>query len=79
MGGLMVELEFPTSVHVEEQFQSPEYSTCRECHRSFHAKCEDQLSLELCDKCFEALLHPAEAVPTVHVKVLPRGAAGASR
>jgi hypothetical protein len=75
----MIELEFPTSVHVEEQFQSPAYSTCQECHRSFHAKCEDQVSLQLCDKCFEALLRPAEAVPTVRVKVLPRGAAGASR
>jgi hypothetical protein len=71
----MIELEFPTSVHVEEQFQSPEYSTCRECHRSFHASSEDQLSLELCDRCFDALRNPVEAIPTVHVKVLPHRSA----
>ena len=71
-GGFMIELEVHPGIHVQEQLQRPDYSTCRECHRSFHAKSEDQLCVELCDTCFEAFRHPEDAVPTVHVKVLPR-------
>jgi uncharacterized UBP type Zn finger protein len=70
-GENMIELEVHPEIHVPEQVQQPAYSTCRECHRSFHAKLEDQLSLELCDSCFRALCFPEEAIPSVHVKVLP--------
>jgi hypothetical protein len=68
----MIDLQVHPGIHVEEQFQRPECSTCRACHRSFRAKSEDQLSGELCDHCFEAAQHPEPAIPTVHVKVLPR-------
>src|SRR5215475_12984239 len=51
----MITLEAYPEIHVEEQHQRPEYSTCYECHRTFHAKSEDQLCLELCDSCFEDL------------------------
>jgi len=68
----MVEFEIHPEIHVEEQLQRPTYSTCRDCHRSFRAKSEDQLSLELCDTCFHALRHPEASIPAVHVKVLPR-------
>lgn len=71
-GENMIELEVHPEIHVHEQVQQPAYSTCRECHRSFHAKSQDQLSLELCDSCFHALRFPEEAIPTVHVKVIPR-------
>ena len=40
-----------------------------ECRRSFQAKSEDQLSLGLCDTCFDALRHLGEPVINVHVKV----------
>jgi hypothetical protein len=68
----MVEFEIHPEIHVEEQLQRPDYFTCRGCHRSFRAKSEDQLSLELCDTCFHTLRQPGESIPTVHVKVLPR-------
>ena len=67
----MIEFEVP-EIRVYELVQLPAYSICRACHRSFHAKSEDQLSLESCDSCFHALRFPEEAIPTVHVKVLPR-------
>jgi len=70
----MIELEVHPEVHVKEQLQRPAYSTCRECHRNFRAKCEDQFSLELCDHCFDALRQAGEPVLNVHVKVLPRRA-----
>ncbi|MGB7435542.1 MAG: hypothetical protein WBR26_03040 [Candidatus Acidiferrum sp.] len=60
-------------VHVHEQVQRPEYSTCFECHRSFHAKSEDQLSVSLCDHCFDAARHVTEPVVSVHVRVRPHG------
>lgn len=68
----MIELEVHPEIHVQEQPQRPAYSTCRKCHRSFRPKCEDQLSLELCNTCFDALRYPGEAIPCVHVKVRPR-------
>ena len=48
-------LEVHPEIHVKEQRQHPAYSTGCECHHTFHAKSEDQLCLELCDSCFEAL------------------------
>lgn len=71
----MIELEVHPEIHVQEQMQLPAYSTCHECHRSFRAKLEDQVTLELCDSCFRALRFPEEAIPTVHVKVLLRRSA----
>jgi len=63
--------EVHPEVHVREQFQRPEYSTCYECHRSFRAKSEDQLSVSLCDHCFDAARHLTEPVVSIHVKVRP--------
>jgi hypothetical protein len=71
----MIEPAFRTSVHIEEQFQSPAFSTCQECHRTFRAKSEIQLSLELCGSCLEAVLHPDATITFVRVKVHPRRAA----
>ena len=65
----MITLE---ALPVEEQKQRPEYSTCYECHRTFHAKSEDQLCLELCDSCFEDLRSLREPIISVHVKPRPR-------
>jgi hypothetical protein len=70
----MITLEVHPEIHVTEQTQCPAYATC-ECHRSFHPKSEDQLSLELCDSCFGALRQPGEPLRSVHVKVLPRRSA----
>lgn len=72
----MIELEAHSEIHVQEVHERPAYSTCRECHRSFRAKYEDQLSLELCDHCYDALRNPDEAVLSVHVKARPRRSAG---
>lgn len=71
----MIELEVHPEIHVQEQKQYPAYCTCRQCHRSFRPKSEDQLSIALCTTCFHALQHPEEAIPSVHIKVLPRGSA----
>jgi hypothetical protein len=68
----MIEFAVHPEIHVQEQLQQPQYSTCRECHRSFQAKSEDQLSLELCDSCFHALRFPEGTLPCARVKVLPR-------
>jgi hypothetical protein len=70
----MITTEVHTEVHVRRQFQGPGYSTCFECHRSFHAKSEDRLSLRLCDSCFDAVRHVREPVVNVHVKVRPHRA-----
>jgi hypothetical protein len=74
LGVTMIELEVHPEIHGQAQVRQPTYSTCRECHRSFHAKPEDQLSLELSDSCLHALRFPEEAIPTAHIKVLPRNA-----
>lgn len=58
-------------VHVKEIAERPAYSTCRECHRTFHAKSEDQLCLDLCDGCLEDLRSLREPVISVHVKPRP--------
>jgi hypothetical protein len=68
----MITLEVHPEVHVREQFQRPEFSTCFECHRSFRAKSDEQLALGLCAHCFDAALHISEPIFSVHVKVLPR-------
>ena len=68
-------LEVHPEIIAREIRQQPAFSTCFECHRSFHAKCEDQLSLELCDHCFDLFRHLREPILSVHVKVRPRQAA----
>lgn len=67
-------LEVHPEIHVKEQGQHPAYSTCGECHHTFHAKSEDQPCLELCDSCFEALRSPHEPVISIHVKARPQNA-----
>src|SRR5262250_2633719 len=71
----MITLEAHPEIHVEEQRQRPAYSTCYECHRTFRAKSEDQLCLELCDSCFEDLRSLREPIVSVHVKPRARGSA----
>ena len=67
----MATLDVHPEIHVQEQGQFPDYSTCCECHRSFRAKSEDQLTLKLCNTCFGALRQVHEPVISVHVKVRP--------
>jgi hypothetical protein len=69
----MITLEVRPEIHVQEQHLRPEYSTCYECHRSFRARSEDQLCLELCDTCFDALRHLREPIVSIHVKACPHG------
>ena len=64
----MITLEAYPEVHVEEQRERPEFSTCYECHRTFRAKSEDQLCLQLCDSCFDDLRSLREPIISVHVK-----------
>ena len=64
----MIALEVHPEIHVRELRERPAFSTCYECHRSFRAKSEDQLCLELCDSCFDAMRQPYEPVISVHVK-----------
>lgn len=71
----MITLEVHPEIHATEQTQGPAHTTCHECHRSFRPKNEDQLSVELCDSCFNALRQPGEPLLSVHVKALPRRAA----
>jgi len=68
----MITLEAHPEIHVEQQRERPEFSTCYECHRTFRAKSEDQLSLELCNSCFEDLRSLREPIISVHVKARPR-------
>lgn len=70
----MITLEVHPEIHAKEQRQRPAYSTCRECHRTFHAMSEDQLCLELCDPCLEGLRSLREPVISVHVKPRPEHA-----
>jgi protein-arginine kinase activator protein McsA len=58
-------------VHTHKQFEHPDYSTCHTCHRTFHGKNEDQISLQLCDECLEAVQSGIEPTPCVHVKARP--------
>ena len=64
----MIASEVHPEIHVRELRERPAFSTCCECHRSFRAKSEDQLCLELCDSCFDAMRQPHEPVISVHVK-----------
>jgi len=68
----MATLEIEAEVHAREQYQHPDFATCYECHRSFHAHTEDQWSLELCDTCFDAIRYLREPVISVHIKAHPR-------
>jgi len=65
----MTMLDVHPEIHVTEQLQRPNYATCHECHRTFRPRSEDQLSVELCDSCFEAFRHPGERIHTIRVKV----------
>jgi len=67
----MITLEVHPEIHAREQRQRPEFSTCYECHRTFRAKSEDQLCLELCDSCLEDLRSLREPVISVHVRARP--------
>jgi len=67
----MTTLDVHPEIYTTEQAQRPTYATCHDCHRSFRPRSEDQLSLELCDSCFDALRHPGERLQAVRVKVLP--------
>ena len=67
----MITLEVHPEIQAREQRQRPEFSTCYECHRTFRAKSEDQLCLELCDSCLEDLRSLREPVISVHVKARP--------
>ena len=73
----MIELEVHPEIEVREQRQRPGYSTCYECHRTFRAKSEDQLCLELCDACFDMVRHLREPIISIHVKARAHKAAGA--
>jgi len=64
-------LEVCPQDNAREIRERPAFSTCYECHRSFHAKSEDQLCLELCDDCFNDLRQLREPVISVHVKPRP--------
>lgn len=64
----MITLEVHPEIYVRELTARADFSTCYECHRSFHAKSEDQLCLELCDHCFDILRHLREPILSVHVK-----------
>ena len=68
----MITLEVYPEIPVEKQRERPEFSTCYECHRTFRAKTEDQLCLELCNSCFEDLRSLREPIISVHVKPRPR-------
>ena len=48
----MITFEVHPEIHVRELRDHPSFSTCSECHRRFHAKSEDQLSVSLCQRCF---------------------------
>jgi uncharacterized UBP type Zn finger protein len=72
----MSTLEVHPEIHTTELPQHPAYVTCQECHRSFRPQSEDQLSLALCDSCFDAFRHGGERIHSVRVKVLPRSSAG---
>ncbi len=67
-------LEVHPEVRVKVHCQRPAYSTCHECQRTFHARSEDQMSLQLCDSCLEALRSLREPVISVHVKPRPQNA-----
>jgi hypothetical protein len=66
----MITFEVHPEIHVRELRGRPSFSTCSECHRSFHGKSEDQLSLSLCEHCFDAMQNHRE--PVISVPVRPR-------
>ena len=67
----MIAVEDHPEIFIHEQRQRPDCCICYECQRSFRAKCEDQLCLELCDHCFENLRYLGEPILSVHVKARP--------
>jgi len=68
----MITLEAHPKIHATQEQQCPTYATCRQCRRSFRPESADQLSLELCESCADALHNPGEHLHSVRVKVLPR-------
>ncbi len=75
----MITLEVHPEIYARELQQHPAFSTCYGCHRSFHAKCEDQLSLELCDHCFDIFRNGTEPILAAHVKARPRQTVSSSK
>lgn len=67
----MIALEVHPRIHVRVPRARPPFSSCHECHRSFHAKSEDQSCLDLCDSCFDAARQLREPIVRVHVKPRP--------
>ena len=66
-----VELEAYTEVYACEGRERAAFSTCHECRRSFCGNSEQQLCLELCDSCFDALRQPRELMISMYVKPRP--------
>ncbi len=64
----MITFEVHPEIHARELRERPSFSTCSECHRSFHAKTEDQLSLAVCDHCLDTIQNQREPVISVHVR-----------
>ena len=67
----MIAVADHSEIFIHKPSRRPDYSTCYECQRSFRAKCEDQLCLELCDHCFENLRYLGEPILSVHVEARP--------
>lgn len=68
----MITLEVRPEIHIRELRERPSFSTCSACHRSFHAKSDDQLCLSLCEHCLDTLQNQREAVVSVHVRPRPK-------
>ena len=69
----MITLDAHPEIRATEQQEHPTYATCQRCQRSFRPKSADQLNLELCQSCVDALRDAGEHLHFVRVKVLPRG------
>jgi hypothetical protein len=59
----MITFEVHPEIHVRELRERPSFSTCSDCHRSFHAKSEDQQCLALCERCLD--LRERRRSPTI--------------
>ena len=68
----MITLDAHPEIRATEQQEHPTHATCQRCQRSFRPKSADQLSLELCQSCVDALRNPGKHLHFVRVKVRPR-------
>jgi hypothetical protein len=71
-GSFMITFEVHPEIYVRELRERPSFSTCSACHRSFHAKSEDQLCIGLCDHCLDGIQNHREAIISVHVRPRPQ-------